>query len=73
MTLEEDDDIKRVFIEVKNSSQPKAEHAKKLKLKSIEGQGRKLVVYMGDTQIVGGIQYVNAYDFLTNMAHWIGW
>lgn len=75
--FEDEDTTKpfRVLIEVKHSSIPKTEHAKNLRLKSVDkitGKNtKKIVVYRGETTVVQGIAYVNIHDFLTDMKHWV--
>lgn len=67
---------KSVLIEVKHSDIPKSEHAKNLRLKSVEyilgkNISKRLVVYMGETKEIHGIPYVNIHDFLTNIKYWV--
>ena len=65
----------RTAIEIKHSDKFKEEYTDHLKDKSLESilgdKFRKVIVYFGDTRMIGEIQLVNVIDYISNMDKWL--
>jgi predicted AAA+ superfamily ATPase len=72
----EDFSPRYILIEVKYSDKPHKDFGKHLNDSSISSVlpgkiDKKYIVYRGETQRVYGFQYVNIFDFLTNLDNWL--